>query len=111
MIIFSLDKVGLPASDEARQYVINTYNAKPVLSGRDGDIFLSFVVDNIHYAYIIALAAQYEQECILVQDAKGVRLEYLDGRVERIGEGFTFLDRKPESGSYTIVDNRFMVAV
>lgn len=111
MIIFSLDKTNKPASDVARQYVIDTFNAKPVLGCYGDEIELSFIVDNKHYAHIIALAAQYEQESILVQDDKGVRLVYLDGRVERIGTGFTFIDRKPETGSYTIVDNRFMVTV
>lgn len=111
MIIFSLDKTNKPASDAARQYVVDTFNAKPVLGCYDDEIELSFMVDNKHYAHIIALAAQYEQDCILLQDDRCVRLVYLDGRVERIGDGFTFLDRKPETGSYTIVDNKFMVVV
>lgn len=110
MILFSLDKTNKPASDTIRQYVIDTFNATPVLGCYGDEIELSFMVDNKHYAHIIALAAQYEQDSILVQDDKDIRLVYLDGRVEHLGTSFKMLDRKPE-GSYTIVNNQFMVVV
>lgn len=107
-IIISLDRPNQPATEQAKQALIELFDAKPVLGCYKGQTETSFLVDYSYFDSMIQVAMKYGQESILVKDMHGIYLvlpESLEYR--KLGTEFRMSNEIPHVDVWTLIDQTY----
>lgn len=107
-IIISLDRPNKPATEQAKQALIELFDAKPVLGSYKGQTETSFLVDYKYFDTMIQLAMKFNQESILVKDNTAIYLVYPDSlKFEELGTEFRMSNVMPDADAWTLIDQTY----
>lgn len=107
-IIISLDRPNKPATEQAKQTLVELFDAKPVLGSYKGQTETSFLVDYSYFDSMIQLAMKFGQESILVKDSTAIYLVYPETLAySKLGTEFRMSNVMPDSDAWTLIDQTY----